>query len=53
VAGSCNSTVASILPTAFLYSISVTEPQFYAAPGENFDEAPLAPAPTPNLLYSN
>jgi hypothetical protein len=32
---------------------SVAEPHhFYAAPGENFDAAPAAPAPSPTLLYS-
>jgi hypothetical protein len=33
--------------------ISVAEPhQFYAAPGDNFDAAPAAPAPAPTLMYS-
>jgi hypothetical protein len=38
----------------FVFS-SVAEPhQFYAAPaqGENFDAAPVAPAPSPTLMYS-
>jgi hypothetical protein len=33
--------------------ISVAEPHhFYAAPGKNFDAAPVAPAPAPTLLYA-
>jgi hypothetical protein len=38
---------------AIFIFFSVVEPHhFYAAPGENFDVAPAAPAPAPTLLYS-
>jgi hypothetical protein len=53
-----NTTVEKAWPQCppFLYDIvasSVAEPHhFYAAPGENFDAAPAAPAPAPTLLYS-
>jgi hypothetical protein len=38
---------------AIFIFFSVVEPHhFSAAPGENFDVAPAAPAPAPTLLYS-
>jgi hypothetical protein len=37
----------------YIVTSSVAElHHFYAAPGNNFDAAPAAPAPAPTLLYS-